>query len=162
MIRRLALTAGFAILGTVAFAPNAHAQAAPDQETVEFTGTVESSCSFNPGGEESIPGELTLDDDGTMLTSEGSPGATTVICFGGGGTISVAEPMKGDMSPDGDFDAVAIVSDGLAETTSEDEIPFEIPGDVEVPLLVDMEVTSDNPLPAGEYSYDVMVSATPN
>ncbi|MGB3650570.1 MAG: hypothetical protein WBA41_05075 [Rivularia sp. (in: cyanobacteria)] len=162
MIRRLALTAGFAILGAVAFAPKAHGQAAPDTETVTFSGEVTSSCSFDR--DKTASGTLALENEGKTLSSVGSgSGGTTIVCTGPGGTISVAEPMKGELTPAGDFDVTATVSSGNGEqATSKDLTSFEIPINTEVPLTVDMTVTHTEALPAGDYSYDVVVTAKPN
>ena len=75
MIRRLALTAGFAILGAVAFAPSASAQTAPAEEMVEFTGTVDSNCSFSG----TTVGTLAAADEGKMLSSKVPGGSSGEI-----------------------------------------------------------------------------------
>jgi hypothetical protein len=168
MIRRLALTAGFAILGAVAFAPKAHAQAAPVTEMVPFSGEIKSSCQFNPGGGDAKPGLLKPNVDGrTMSTTLGTPGETIIVCYGptSGGTISVGTPMKGEKTPAGDFTMNASVTSGNGgEATSEDVTSsFEIGIDEETNLTVNMEVTTNEKrLPAGEYSFNVPVTVTPN
>ncbi|MCJ8278400.1 MAG: hypothetical protein MJK14_00205 [Rivularia sp. ALOHA_DT_140] len=172
MIRRLALTAGFAILGTLSFAPNANAQTvdtgkAPSTEMIPFSGKVESSCEFNPNGGAAKPGTLKLDNGGRTLSSTvGTAGGTIIVCYGPTtGTISVGTPMKGTKTPAGDLDVMAEVKDGKGGTATSEQSTssFEIPSDEEVNLSVDMTVTTaEKRLPAGEYSYDVPVTVTPN
>jgi len=179
MIRRLALTAGFAILGAVAFAPNAQAQTAdadtekaPVTEMVPFSGKVESSCIFNFEGQTTKPGFLGLSTDGKTLSSEANTGGdgatpadTTIYCYGPtSGTISVGDPIATGttITSAGDLDVVAQVSNGSGTATSEDKASFDIEPDQNVNLTVNMTITSTKRLPAGQYSYDVPIMATPN
>lgn len=161
MIRRLALTAGFAVLGAVAFAPNASAQAV--DETVQFTGTVESSCSFTPAE----AGVLALSDAKTLTSTatEGTAGTTSVNCSTGG-IISVAEPVPQGETPTGDFILTASVSNAIDSTLSADsdnpDSSFDVNAGEEVGLNVDMTVSDTENLPAGDYTYEVTVTATPN
>ncbi len=173
MIRRLALTAGFAVLSAVAFAPNASAQVAI--ETVKFAGTIESSCQFNRGGETTTDGSLVLINEGKTLTSKGPGGIsadTTIYCNGPTttGTISVGNPIPTQQAktPAGDFNVVATVFESndesktaSSENSSSFTLNFTDDNDPKT-LFVDMEVNSTEPLPAGEYYYDVTVTATPN
>ena len=91
MICRLVLTAGFAVLGTVALTSKAHAQAAPDEMMVPFQATIGSVCTLsNPLQGDLVPA-------GDLLTSDpAEPGAARgkidVECTGGN-IISVAAPV---------------------------------------------------------------------
>ncbi len=162
MIRRLALTAGFAILGAVAFAPKAHGQAAPAaQEDVMFEGTVGSVCTLS----DPTPGTLALDENPSILSSEaagGESGTVTVNCTGEN-QVSVTSVTAGEV-PEGFTaqSAIATLSDGTNTTNSNAPTPLNVTNDADVPLEVDLVVTSDTPLPAGSYEYTVTVSATPS
>ena len=161
MIRRLALTAGFAVLGAVAFAPSASAQVAdPVQEDVTFEGTVGSTCTLTPGRPgELMPGENNSLDSFTM--AEAQSGQLTVNCTGNN-QISVTPPSPVTV-PDG-FTAdtlAALVSEAGTEVTSSGTPAAPVTPGSEVLLDVDMVVGSNNPLPPGSYEYTVTVSATP-
>ena len=68
------------------------------------------------------------------------------------------------MTPAGDFDAVATVSDSTTGTTISSELGDTLTAETDnsMTLAVDMEVSSTEALPAGEYTYDVMLTAKPN
>ena len=163
MIRRLALTAGFAVLGAVAFAPKAHGQAAPAaQEDVMFEGTVGSVCTLS----DPTPGTLALvDTDPSILSSEtvgGESGTITVNCTGEN-QVSVTSVTAGEV-PEGFTaqSAIATLSDGTNTTNSNAPTPLNVTNDADVPLDVDLVVESDTALPAGSYEYTVTVTATPS
>lgn len=163
MIRRLALTAGFAVLGAMALAPKAHAQAAPATEMVPFAGSVGSVCTLsNPE-----PGILGLTDPAnpTVLDSEatdGQSGSITVNCSGEN-QVSVTEVTPGEV-PEG-FTAqstIAKLSDGINSTDNDaSPDPLNVTNGSEVTLEVNLQVTSDTALPPGSYEYNVMVTAAP-
>jgi hypothetical protein len=163
MIRRLALTAGFALLGAMALAPKAHAQAAPASETVPFEATLGSTCTLsNP-----LQGDLV--EAGDLLTSDplegGARGKIDVECTGNN-TVSVAAPVEvsvpaGLSTIAGSeqarlFDAGVEIADSDTGTTGS-----VAPGNVT--LEVEMQVIQDGAgFPPGLYQYDVEVTATPN
>ena len=159
MIRRLALTAGLAVVSAVVFVPKAHAQtAAPAiNETVEFEGTVGSVCTFDgtKGGILDQPTATVLDSE----TPGGTSGQTKVNCTGGG-VISV-DVAPGNVPPGFTPDnVVAKVTSGPNSADSEAGDSFDVPpGDVN--LDVDLLVEDSDPLPPGLYQYDVMVTAAP-
>ncbi|WP_414623113.1 hypothetical protein [Calothrix sp. CCY 0018] len=167
MIRRLALTAGFALLGAVAFAPNAHAQVA-DTEPVPFTGTVGSVCTLsNPQ-----PGTLGLVDVNTLDSnvpdsdpSGGMSGSITVNC--NSNSIISAVVDENPEVPE-DFD---VTTSTLAATLSSANAGFTsntpseaslTSSNTDVPVDVDLRVESTTPLPEGRYEYNVTVTASPN
>ncbi|MEO1432297.1 MAG: hypothetical protein AAFV71_25170 [Cyanobacteria bacterium J06633_8] len=189
MIRRYLLTAGLAILGTVAFAPNAQAQTAnpPSQngsasETVPFSGTVGSACTFS----ETQPGILEAPGSSTFVSGNvgvfsggnGTAGQTTVNCTNGG-SLTVAQPNPINVPP-GFNPAVtqAIVA------TETDKAPYlSSPGPrfdggswSQVIPTLDIAPGADLPLqvamiagerggpviPSGNYEYEVVLTATPN
>ncbi|MDY6898165.1 MAG: hypothetical protein SWZ49_08805 [Cyanobacteriota bacterium] len=161
MIRRLVLTAGFAVLGAVAFAPGASAQTAPTNETVQFEGEILSACTFTP----SVDGVLVSPDARTLNSTAagGSAGTTTVDC--NAGTITVAAPAPTGTTPTpADVTLTATVTDTTnpANTADSSGTSFS-PAAANLPLDVDMEaVAATNDLPAGIYTYDVVVTASPN
>ncbi len=159
MIRRLALTAGFAVLGAVAFAPSASAQVS-DTEDVPFTGTVGSVCTLS----DPTPGTLALvEGDPTTLSStaiDGVSGTVTVNC--NSSSTIVTSVNDSPVVPEG-FNAETVTV-----TLSSSDAGFTEAGgllatsDTDVPLNVDLEVGSDAPLPEGSYEYTVTVTATPS
>ncbi len=162
MIRRLALTAGFALLGAMALAPKAHAQTS-DEMMVPFSGTVGSVCTLsNP-----TPGTLALvDGDLTTLDStatDGISGSITVNC-NGENQVSVTSVTAGEV-PEG-FTAqstIATLFDGTNITDNDTlTTPLNVTTDTDVPLDVDLRVESDTDLPEGLYEYNVTVTATPS
>jgi hypothetical protein len=185
MIRRLTLTAGLAVLCTVAFAAKVSAQAAPATETLEFTGTVGSVCSFpssdSVGTLEAAPDNKSLEaSNGIPGTSNlGSPVEITVRCSSGG-TVTVATPEQtnGPSWSGGSF-AFAYSSTLSPDITtssgipgnvpssfslSENTTPLTIPSNDEVTLNVGMLAVNgeDAPLPDGNYTFNVTVTASPD
>ncbi|MCJ8281544.1 MAG: hypothetical protein MJK14_17210, partial [Rivularia sp. ALOHA_DT_140] len=98
MIRHLALTASFTVLGAVAFAPNANAQSV--NQDVPFSATVTSTCAFignAQAGTLGLSGPPPEDPSspGRTLSSstppDGQSGQVTINCSSGGG-VSVGTP----------------------------------------------------------------------
>lgn len=162
MIRRLALTAGLAVISAIALAPKAHAQVAagPANETVEFSGTVGSTCQFSG----TKAGVLGASPNGMATKEVGTSGETTVNCTGGG-EVSVSPPRKSDAPTN--FTAApgslkAYISDPQGETRNSDSPePLQVLPGANVLLKVDMEVGSEGTLPPGVYEYEVTLTATP-
>lgn len=197
MIRRLALTAGFAILGAVAFAPNAHAQTADadaqpqtatESETVPFSGTVGSTCTFtntqrgileasgtNSSG--ASPTYVTA-NVGVFSQGNGTAGQTTVNCSGGG-SLTVAQPnpinVPSGFNPSVTQAIVAVTTDTAPYTSSpgsrfdpgswsQVQAALTIPTGQDVPLQVGMIAGEKfgSVIPSGMYEYEVTLTATPN
>jgi len=161
MIRRLALTAGFAILGAVAFAPKAQAQnAAPSEETIMFSGTVGAVCTFsdtNPGTLSEFTGGLTTNPQGG-----GTSGETTVTCTGDNNDISVAAPRRIKAPANFQGSSEAFVSYNQDTANSNGGPSFvKVPAG-EATLQVNMEVQSNGPVPPGAYEYEVTLTAVSN
>ena len=162
MIRRLALTAGFAILGAVAFVPEAQAQnAAPSEETIMFTGTVGAVCTFsdtNPGTLGEFPGGLTTDPQ-----EGGTSGETTVTCTGDNNDISVAAPrrIKAPANFQGSSEAFISYNQDTASSNGSGPSFVKVPAG-EATLQVNMEVDSNGPLLPGAYEYEVTLTAVSN
>ncbi len=167
MIRRLALTAGFAVLGAVAFAPSASAQVA-DDETVPFSGSVGSSCALTLP----TPGILALTDtdNPTTLSSDsseavgGQSGTVTVNC-NSSSTIVTSVNENPEVPEDfivEDATSTVTLSSSDAGFTSTATGGSLTSSNTDVPVDVDLKVASTAPLPAGTYTYDVTVTATPD
>ena len=162
MIRRLALTAGFAVLGAVAFAPSASAQVA-DTETVPFEATIGSTCTL------SNPQQGDLVEAGDLLTSNpvegGARGKIEVECTGNN-VVSVAAPVVLQV-PTG-FTTVpnseqARLFDSGTEIANSDTGTTGSVAPGNATLEVEMEVIQNGSgFPPGLYQYDVEVTATPN
>ncbi|MEO0841425.1 MAG: hypothetical protein AAF063_21280 [Cyanobacteria bacterium J06643_5] len=163
MIRRLALTAGFAFIGAVAFTPKAHGQAAPAAaETVPFEATIGSVCTL------SNPQQGDLVKAGDLLTSNptdgGARGKIDVECTGGN-TISVAAPVEVSVptfSKVPGSEKARVFNAGTEIANSDANLTGSVaPGNVTVE--VEMEVIQNGPgFPPGVYQYNVEVTAAPN
>lgn len=164
MIRRLLLTASFAILGAMAFTSKAHGQAAPDEMMVPFEAIIGSVCQLsNP-----IQGNL-VEAGGTLTSDPTETGAARgkidVECTGAN-TISVAAPVAVQVPPG--FSAAsaqaALFEDGnpIAIADSIGNTGTVTTGSVAT-LEVEMQVTQGGGgFPPGVYQYNVPVTATPN
>lgn len=168
MIRRLVLTTSFAILGAVAFAPKAQAQAAdPVTEQVPFEANIGSVCTLsNPLQGDLVPA-------GDLLTSDpAEPGAARgkidVECTGGN-IISVAAPVAVQVPPGlstvPNSEKARLFENGTAAPIADSENGITgtvTPGGITT-LEVEMEVIQNGSgFPPGVYQYNVPVTATPN
>ena len=160
MIRRLALTVGFAVLGAVAFEPNAQAQTA-ESETIMFSGNVGAVWTFS----DTQPGTLALLDDvtlGTLPEAGGISGVTMVSCTNDNNEISVATPRQVQAPANFQGSSTAFVSYNDETADSDNGDSFQVPAG-ESTLEVDMLVENTaGPLPDGVYEYEVTVTATSN
>ncbi|MEM7715569.1 MAG: hypothetical protein AAF349_18685 [Cyanobacteria bacterium P01_A01_bin.68] len=165
MIRRLALTVGFAILGAVAFSPKAHGQAAtPANEEVTFEGNVGDVCTLT----DVEPG--TLGRSGDLLSANpndgGSFGKVTVNCSGPN-EVSVGAPspvnVPSGFTPNpGSQQAALLEQNGNELATSNGPSGAVTPGG-DIILNVDMRVINGGGIfPSGVYEYNVPVTAAPN
>lgn len=172
MNRRLALVSGLAVLSAVACAPKAGAE--PVEEVVPFSGTVEATCTFsnttagilqqNPSYPEYIFGGY--DSFG------GSRGETTVNCTSGG-NITVSKPevkaAPNGFTPSYEMAEVRakngyIQNGGTSNQNNQyTASPIDIEANTDVALSVGMYAHNQaGILPAGEYNYEVTLTATPN
>lgn len=169
MIRRLALTASFAVLGAVAVAPKAQAQAAaPATETIQFNGAIGSVCTFK-----NTTAGVLVDLAGIDLTTApdegGTEGETTVNCTSSSNSITVSEPRQIQAPPD----FVERVGRSVSEVSyngqsaqslsaSGPATSLQVPaGDSTLKVSVFVRTEDDN-VPPGIYQYEVDVTATPN
>ena len=162
------MASAVAATGISSAATGAFAQAAPTDETVNFTGTVGSVCVFS----NNTPGTLMVDTVGDQIAA-GFPGATMgsvdLDCTGGV-DISVGMPQDNGSSTDllltavdvrsfasvvGTPGAVASNDNGTSLSTG------AIPGPFSDTVEVDMYIDAGAPIPAGAYDYNVVVTATP-
>ncbi len=162
MIRRLALTAGFAVLSTMALTTRAHAQtAAPSEETIMFSATVGSVCTFS-GTKPGILGQFNSRLS-TNPQEGGTEGETVVNCTNEPNNITVAAPRR--VKAPSNFNqgqSRAFVSYGGQGVSSDGSPPsLSVPAGGAT-LQVGMEVDSNGPLPPGLYEYEVTVTASPN
>ena len=177
MIRRLALTAGFAVLGAVAFAPDASAQTT---ETVPFSGEFGSVCTFGdvqPGilaQEQSDRAWVQASSDLPGISEVGQSGQTTVNCTGEA-SLSVSTPVETSVPPTfSGQPTYAVVYDGTNTTAAGTPInpgwdrptaALTIPANTDVNLGVSMTAGEENigpGVPSGTYEYEVTLTATPN
>jgi hypothetical protein len=158
MLRRSLCVSAVILAGVVGFAGSAKAQSVD----VPFAGTILNSCVLVPVA---TGGTLIPNDDGTVLSSSEGTGAVsgqvTITCTGGG-SVSVAEPVATLVTPtDGITLASTLELDG-------ETLVGGVLGSLPIPVLtpvvatVDMTATRASGLPAGVYTYNVLVTATPD
>jgi hypothetical protein len=162
MIRRLALTSGLAVLSACALAPKAQAQnaAAPSEETIMFSATVGSVCTFS----DTKAGILGQSTSGLSTLEGGTAGETVVDCTSEPNNITVTAPRQ--VTAPSSFNqglSRAFVSYGTETVSSDGPGPsfLNVPAG-EATLQVNMDVESNGPLPPGLYEYEVTVTASPN
>lgn len=148
MLKRLMFASAIAVGGSLAVAP--YAQANPID--VPFNGSVAFECTFGAV----VPGVLVpVGTPATTLSSiapGGTPGLTDVLCNGEAGIdITTVNKASGPAFPQ--LGANATVNGSPA---------LPIAAGVLTDLSVDLEVTSANLLPIGDYEYVVTLTAIPN
>ena len=167
MLRRILLASALILTSATAFTSEAKAQTATTG-TVEFNGTVGGACTFsNP-----VPGTLVIHStDDSLLGSDSSsgnyPGGATAdidINCTADATLTVAAPTAtGDALSGATFSATATSSNlGLdfdsAGTNNNNSIIAGQQDTINVNMLADNQ---GNAVPAGNYSYEVVITATP-
>lgn len=167
MIRRLALTSGLAVLSAITLATKAQAQnaAAPSEETIMFSATVGSVCTFS----DTKPGVLGQFNSrlSTIPQEGGTAGETVVNCTSEPNNITVTAPRQ--VTAPSSFNqglSRAFVSYG-GQTINSDGPGGPGGSSLNVPaggatLQVDMEIDGNGNLPPGLYEYEVTVTASPN
>lgn len=180
MIRRLALTAGFAILGAVAFAPNAQAQDAT--QDVIFNGTIADICTFssvtNGTLEQANRQDQWLESNQIFLGEDGTSGSATLNCSQAA-SLTTSAPVQNE-APAG-FNsttetAVARVGTNFTSASSNgafddgswsrSEAPIAIeadtPTEIEVGMIAGNAAKEGPAIPAGDYQFTVTLTASPN
>jgi len=174
--RHLALASALAVLSAVTFAPKAHAQ---NSTTVNFNGTVSSTCTFSnvQNGtlvQPSATAEYLMAE--STFNNVGTSGSVTVNCTAPS-SLSISAPVKiqapAGFNPDivqaALFDLVGVfTTNGNGQFSS--SLPWNaptapIPALNNLPYNVGMVVgknANTNGLPSGTYEYQVTVTATPN
>lgn len=158
--------AGLAVSATGAFA-----QAAPSDANVNFTGTVGSVCLFSNvvDGTLELDGSLQLKADpiGFGAGGMGTPGSVDLECTGDV-DVSVSVPQENGSTTDlltSAFGMGATVEFTGGPAAFADNVSSNSTGAVFGPvnetLSVGMFVDADQPIPAGAYNYNVVVTATP-
>ncbi|MDJ1174638.1 hypothetical protein [Roseofilum capinflatum] len=175
--RHLALASALAILGAVTLAPKAQAQ---NSTTVNFNGTVSSTCTFSnvQNGtlvQPSATAEYLMAE--SYLSNTGTSGSVTVNCTAPS-SLSISAPVK-IQAPAGfnpDIVQAALFNPALPVFTTNgngqfsNSLPWNAPtttiptannSPYEVMMVVGKNANA-NGLPAGTYEYQVTVTATPN
>lgn len=158
-------TAGVVVAATASFAQTA---GGATSSTVNFAGTVQSTCEFT----QNQSGALDLNpSDGSILTSKagiGQSGSVNLSCSGNA-TLAIAEPTK-LVGPDLDTEAGAAIlsseanfDDGSGvDTILGGEPAVDLAGAVtDMLITVDMTADSAEPIPSGNYTFGVELTATP-
>jgi hypothetical protein len=163
MLRRSLLVSAVLLASSFGFANSAKAQAVPANADVFFTGKVAGDCAI----QQTAPGTLTS-TDGFILSSTSTGGAAATISVDcAGGTVSVGTPTAG-------LAVGSTISPNMAATASTTNTAVvALDGDTD--LIIDAAATAavtgtvnmtanggTTKLPAGDYGYKVVVTATPN
>jgi hypothetical protein len=119
---------------------------------VPFKGSVVKACEFVG---EPIPGTLTGNSSvlPTQLSSAntaGKAGSVTIRC-NTDATVKAAAPKMEDKNFTASYGLGAKSADAVT-----------VPKGVETPVAVNLSINSTTPIPVGDYSYNVLVTATPN
>lgn len=158
MLRRSLCVSALILAGTLGFASSAKAQTAD----VPFAGTILNSCVLVPVA---TGGTLILNAEGTELSSSEGTGAisgqVTITCTGGG-TVSVAQPVATLVTPTTEITLASTLQLGAGTLIG------GVVGSLPIPVLtpavatVDMTATRAAGMPSGVYTYNVVVTATPD
>ncbi|MBW4598867.1 MAG: hypothetical protein KME29_04455 [Calothrix sp. FI2-JRJ7] len=166
MLRRVLFVSTLILASTIGFAGSAKAEPVSDEAI--FNGEILASCSIQATAEGVLESE-----DGLSLTSEtDAANAATVAITCPGGEVSVVAPVANAASTLTDNKAEDITPTVSEATVALDSITGEadssgaklqIPDTTTTAVTgkVNMTVTNATPLPAGEYSYAVTVTVTP-
>jgi len=150
MLRRALLVSGVLLSGSFGFAGIAGANTA----TVPFSGTVNAACTFTPSA---TPG--TLNPVGTSLTPNSISGTVAVpmVC-NGSRTVTAGTITPTGTTPTTDITTTATVGAGSTAGTTNNAAVTATDTQVTVGLTA---AKGTGVLPAGTYTYDVNVTATP-
>ncbi len=168
MLRRSLFACALMLASVVGFASNGKAVAAPvpDTETVTMTGSVDNSCTVdNP-----VNGTLTPNTAKDILDSAtGTAGKVDITCTGAA-SLEITSVTQTTGTTNTDEVATLTTTKGLAmfnsaDTTKNKKITLDGSGLAKETATVDL--IASNPaagtaLTAGTYTYNVLVTATPN
>lgn len=165
MLRRTLFVSTLVLASIIGFAGSAKADPVSDEAI--FNGTVAASCSI-----EATQEGILVSPDGLSLTSEAEEGsAATVSINCPGGEVSVAAPAANTEQADNKAanltsattEATVTLSGDIQREAVSGGSALTIPDDATAAVTgtVNMTVTNETPLPAGEYSYAVRVTVTP-
>ncbi|MEO1393871.1 MAG: hypothetical protein AAFV90_13260 [Cyanobacteria bacterium J06634_5] len=162
------VASAIAVAGVSTTASGAFAQAAPVDDTVNFTGTVGSVCTFS----NVVDGELGLDGPNSLESDSADGGLTGSIdleCTGPA-EVSVSLPEDNGSTTDILTGANNYGAEVQVDPTNftvntfgggpSGPINFAV-GPVSETLNVFMFVNAGSAIPAGAYDYNVVVTATP-
>ncbi len=139
---------------TVAFAATAVA------EDIIFDGTVTPSCSFDTAS--NTAGVLTV--DGATLSSAsggGASGSVDLICNTTTSTVSI-ERIRDNNTNTADSTSVTVTgASGGTLTFNGSQVSTTVSQGITT-LKVDMEANFTDVVPAGSYTYTIVLSASPN
>jgi len=154
MIRRLLTASVLATAGVMAATP-AFAQEVGTTD-VPFNATVEAFCEFG----EVTPGEMVVNEAGTALSSvEGTSGIAPLTC-NSGSTVAAGDVVEDPANPATFTGFTVTLSDGNNQTTQDLTIDDPV---TDQDITVDLETAeSEVPVPAGDYTLTVPLTATPN
>jgi len=161
--------------GTLALAPGAIAQTAPDDDggfppgtsqatiDVPFEGEVERACSFDiPTPGTLVPVDLPIPQLLTSLEAGGNPGQVNLLC-NAESSLTVNEPVQVGGPSIPTTGEESFVDSPFGDIRSGGP-PLTIPGGTAIPLVVDMNVRADNGatgFPPGVYRYRVTLVVIP-
>ncbi|MEO1393872.1 MAG: hypothetical protein AAFV90_13265 [Cyanobacteria bacterium J06634_5] len=153
-----------------AVAGEAFAQAVPDDATINFTGTVGSVCTFSNviDGVLGHDGNRVLNASLNSASNLGTPGSLDLNCTGlvevsvsipqeNGSTTNLLSNADVARAAFGQTDGVLAFRDqnGGGNTSG------IMAGPIDQTFSVGMFIEAEQPIPAGSYNYNVVVTATP-
>lgn len=166
MLRRSLFVSALMLAGVVGFASSAKAAPGPDTETVTMTGSVDNSCTVdNP-----VNGTLTPNTGKDILDSAtGTAGKVDITCTGAA-SLEVTSVNK--TSGVSNTDTVATLTTSLGDAVldsvnSANNKKINVTGTGLPKETASLNLKASNPtagtaLTAGTYTYDVLITATPN
>lgn len=170
MLRRFILVSGLVAASALGFAGSASAA----EQDIQFGGTIGAGCSITGASS----GTLVRNGAGSGLTSggDGTSGQFTVNCSGAS-TVTVAAPVQNEQNMTATppvnptltpnvSSTIRMTIDGTEQTSTNTGTGIVIPAaqaNTDINGTVDMEAAVETgSLAAGEYTYVVTVTATPN
>jgi hypothetical protein len=157
MIRHLLISSAFLLASTVTSAVRAYAQDAG------AGGTVAANCTFY----NAVPGELILNDSGTILQSEndGTPASVLIDC-NDAATLTISKPQQTDGTI---IDPQHLTAKATSTNLPNINVSSDGSGDGNIPadtqegkIIVNMKADNGSTkISAGKYSFTVTLTASP-
>lgn len=157
MVHRCLLISSVFIAAAFGFADRAKAQVS---EITTFTATISASCNISAPTTGSLTGQLATNSAKTEFTTS-IPARVNVSCTGG--NLRVDNPVANPSNPTQTASSQAFITTAANNSTNSATTPLTlVAGDVG-DAEVRMEATAAAPgtFAVGNYSYTVMVTATP-